>query len=109
MSEFEKLRLANVARDAEWDPYHLITLGFRGLELGGESGEAQNAIKKIEREKMGLRGSRASKAALAEELADVIIAADLIAMQEGIDLWSAITHKFNLTSMKYNLSIRLTP
>lgn len=84
-----------------------MTLSFRGNELGGEAGEAQNVIKKIERERLGLRGSRVSINDLADELADVIICADLIAMEEGIDLGKAVKRKFNATSEKYGLSTKI--
>jgi NTP pyrophosphatase (non-canonical NTP hydrolase) len=94
------LRAANTARQKEWDPNDNITLAFRGNELAGETGEACNVIKKLERERMRIRGSRASVADLASELADVVICADLIAMHEGIDLDEAVCKKFNATSEK---------
>jgi len=43
-----------------------VSLLFRGVELGGEAGEALNVIKKLERERLGWRGSRATP----EQLAD---------------------------------------
>lgn len=104
---FSTLRTANHKRQIEWDTENQITLAYRGNELAGETGEACNIIKKLERERMGIRGSRSTKKALAEELADVIICADLIAMQEGIDLADAIKNKFNATSTKYGLNTTL--
>ena len=101
------LRAANLARQAEWDVDGQITLSYRGNELAGEVGEACNIIKKLERERLGIRGSRASLAELAEELADVIICADLIAMQLGIDLDRAVAQKFNKTSEKVGLRTRM--
>ncbi|MBU4433180.1 MAG: MazG-like family protein [Alphaproteobacteria bacterium] len=101
------LRAANLARQAEWDTDDQITLSYRGNELAGEVGEACNIIKKLERERMGIKGSRASLADLAEELADVIICADLIAMQLGIDLDRAVAEKFNKTSDKVGLATRM--
>lgn len=97
------LRQANERRQKEWDPTDSITLEFRGNELAGEVGEACNVIKKLARERLGLVGSRATKWQLAEELADVIICADLIAMQMGIDLAYAIEEKFNSTSRERGL------
>jgi NTP pyrophosphatase (non-canonical NTP hydrolase) len=105
---FTTLRAANAARQAEWDPDDRITLAYRGNEMGGECGEAQNVIKKLERERLGIRGSRATVQDLADELADVVICADLIAMAEGIDLDQAIARKFNLTSEKQGLETRLS-
>jgi hypothetical protein len=75
--------------------------------MAGEVGEACNVIKKLDRERMGIRGSRALPGQLAEELADVVICADLIALAEGIDLDQAVTDKFNATSEKVGLATRL--
>lgn len=101
------LRQANLQRQCEWDPSNQITLAYRGNELAGEVGEACNVIKKLERERIGIRGSRETKEHLAEELADVIICLDLIAMQAGIDLGDAVREKFNATSEKYGLKTKL--
>jgi NTP pyrophosphatase (non-canonical NTP hydrolase) len=106
--EYGTLRAANVARQAEWDTGNQITLAYRGNELAGEVGEACNIIKKVERERMGIAGSRATVEQLAEELADVVICTDLIAMQAGIDLDAAVAAKFNATSEKVGLKTRLT-
>jgi|SRR5882672_3816192 len=97
------LRQANQRRQQEWDPTDSVTIEYRGNELAGEVGEACNLIKKMARERLGIRGSRATKYELAQELADVVISVDLIAMQMGIDLSHAIEEKFNATSAKYNL------
>lgn len=101
----EQLRVANIARDKVWNPKKLLSLSFRGNELGGEVGEAQNILKKIEREKLGLVGSRSTPEKLAEELADVIICVDLIAMEFGIDMVEAVINKFNKTSTERQLSV----
>jgi len=106
-SFLDPLRSANIARQAEWDPDSQLTLSYRGNELAGEVGEACNKIKKLERERMGLRGTRTTLAEAAEELADVVICTDLIAMQLGIDLARAIEEKFNATSEKYGLETQL--
>jgi NTP pyrophosphatase (non-canonical NTP hydrolase) len=100
---FLQLREANAERQREWDPSDQITLSYRGNELAGETGEACNVIKKLERERIGIRGSRATLLELADELADIVICADLIAMAEGIDLGEAVQRKFNATSEKYAL------
>ena len=104
---FDKLRAANAKRQKEWDKDNQITLSYRGTELGGEVGEALNIIKKLERERLGIKGSRATLADLAEELADVIICCDLIAMATGIDLTEAVEKKFNKTSEKVGLETRV--
>ena len=101
------LRDANITRQNEWDRDGAITPSYRGNELAGEVGEACNVIKKLERERLGIRGSRASKLNLAEELADVVICVDLICAYYGINLDLAVIHKFNATSKKYGLTTRL--
>jgi NTP pyrophosphatase (non-canonical NTP hydrolase) len=102
------LRGANIARNIEWANGNTIPLSYRGNELAGEVGEDCNILKKLERERMGIVGSRASVASLAEELADVVICIDLIAMELKIDLDQAVRRKFNKTSEKYGLRTRMT-
>ncbi|GAA5655785.1 hypothetical protein Brsp06_02152 [Brucella sp. NBRC 13694] len=107
--EHNNLRAANVARDQEWNTgSERVSMTFRATELAGEVGEACNVIKKLERERIGLVGSRDTKEHLAEELADTVICTDLIAMDAGIDLDAAIAAKFNATSEKNGLSTRLS-
>lgn len=105
--DFDTLRAANAARQAEWDEGSVLTLSYLGNAAGGEMGEAQNVIKKLEREALGLRGSRATRDELGAELADVIIYVDLIARHAGIDLGAAVRDKFNATSEEYALAARL--
>ena len=94
----EKLKQANALRTKEWDPDGKLGLLFFGCELAGETGEACNVAKKLERERLGIVGSRSTIERLAEELADIIIVVDMIATMEGIDLPLAIAEKFNKTS-----------
>jgi len=107
MTSLTRLRYANENRQAEWDPENVVTLGFRGLELGGEAGEALNVVKKLERTRLGIIGPTDTIEHLAEELADVIICADLVAMTAGINLATAVREKFNATSVKVGLKTRL--
>ena len=102
-----QLRAANAERQTEWDRDGKIDLTYRGCELAGEAGEACNVIKKLERERRGIDGSRATKQQAADELADVVICADLCAMELDIDLWAAVVAKFNATSEKMGLRTRL--
>jgi len=102
----KQLRILNTLRQKEWDPTDKIDLSYRGNELAGEVGEACNVIKKLERERYGIRGSRDTIEHLAEELADVIICVDLIAASMGIDLNAAVIQKFNATSEKLGLKTR---
>ena len=101
------LRASNIRRQKEWDVDSQITLAYRGNELAGEVGEACNIIKKLERDRLSIRGTRASLQDLADELADVVICVDLIAMAVGIDLDEAVRKKFNETSVKYGLATRM--
>lgn len=107
MSHLKTLREANIKRDREWASGAKISLSFRGNELAGETGEACNIIKKLERHLLGLKGSRTTVDKLEEELADVVICTDLIAMDLNIDLVEAIQAKFNASSDKNGLSTRL--
>lgn len=108
---FTSLRAANVARQKEWDSDSKISgpLGklWRANELSGECGEASNVVKKLVREELNIRGSRATVEQLAEELADVVICADLLAQEYGINLDEAVRAKFNATSEKVGLRTRL--
>lgn len=102
-----KLREANIIRSKEWAGDVELDLSFAGNELAGEVGEACNIIKKMERKRFGLKTSEATVDDLREELADVIICVDLIAMKLGIDLDKAVMDKFNKTSEKYGLETRM--
>lgn len=101
------LRTANIERQRLWDPDRKITALYRAVELGGEVGELLNVIKKLKREELGIRGSRASMQELSNELADVVICVDLIAMDQGIDLNLAVRRKFNMTSEKVDIPVIL--
>lgn len=101
------LRHANITRQTEWDRGNQITLEYRGNEFAGEAGELCNVIKKLARERMGIRGSRATVEMMKEEGADVLICLDLIFAHQGIDLIDAVRAKFNKTSAANNLATRL--
>lgn len=107
------LREANNARQNIWCELDrdgvLPDITYRAVELGGECGEALNVVKKLERERLGWRGSRATLDELADEIADVIICADLLASAAGIDLAEAVRKKFNASSEKLDLPIRIDP
>lgn len=107
---------------------------FSAVELAGETGEAIEALvdvliaslaandittklgricniaKKLERARLGYAVGGASKATvadLADELADLVICADLLAIKFNIDLEQAIGDKFDATSIKIGLTTRL--
>lgn len=104
---FAELRAANLTRQKEWDGDNAFSALYFSNALAGEVGEAANVVKKLERQSLGLRGSVASVSDLADELADVIIYADLLAARVGIDLGKAVITKFNATSNKYNLKTKI--
>jgi NTP pyrophosphatase (non-canonical NTP hydrolase) len=104
----ERLRKANLERWKEWYGDRDVPGSYFGNEMAGEAGEACNVIKKLDREMMGMVGSRATKEQLEEELADVLICIDLIAIRFGIDLTGdIIKNKFNKTSEKYGLKTKM--
>lgn len=105
----DELRDANQRRHVEWAKGDAVPLSFRGLELGGETGELLNELKKLERIRLGLAGGKDDLQAIEEELADVMICVDLIAMDLGIELGPAIRAKFDKTSQKFGLSTRFQP
>lgn len=101
------LRAANIARQIEWQNGQEISLEYRGNEAAGEMGEFCNVIKKLARERLGIKGSRATLQDLKEEGADVVICVDLIFKEFGIDLAEAVREKFNMTSDKVGLATKL--
>ena len=121
---FQELRVANLERCNT--VFHPV-LGIDewgssdwAVALAGEVGEACDVVKKMRR-KQGAVGrttdlvhgrakdwdSEDMKNALAQELADVIIYADLLAARNGIDLGAAVIHKFNLVSGKVDSDVLL--
>lgn len=105
MTTITELQEALAKRDLEWDPEGLLTLEFLATELAGECGEACNVVKKLVRERLGLRGSRATKQDLKDELEDVMICVGLLANAAGIKL--NVADKFNASSKKLGLNVFL--
>lgn len=99
------LQHALAERDLEWDPEKKLTMEFRATEMAGECGEACNVVKKLVRERLGLRGSRATLDDLKDELEDVIICVGLLANSAGIKL--DVADKFNSSSIKLGLHVFL--
>lgn len=84
--------------------------------MGGEAGEALNAGKKHRRILSGFQQHGNVPASLAqaeekimEELADVVIYADLVASRLGRDLFDAIVKKFNAVSDREGFSEKIGP
>lgn len=107
------LRRINTSRCSRWhgpdtEPW---TLADWSNAMCGEAGEAANVVKKVRRIDTGTdraEGRFLSDSderlrllnALADELADVVIYADLVAANAGIDLSLAIVRKFNAISQR---------
>jgi len=114
-----KLRRANYQRQQKWPGGEKIDLAFRGLELAGEVGELCNLLKKLIRVRKEIRGRLTDEQMgqkylegklfeqICEELADVIICTDLLAMELQVDLVRAIPMKFNETSRKVGVDVLL--
>ena len=77
----------------------------------GELGEAANVVKKLNRERDGIKGNTASvealRAQLARELADTFIYLDLMFQALGIDMETAVTETFDAKSDEINWPSRL--
>jgi NTP pyrophosphatase (non-canonical NTP hydrolase) len=101
------LRQANNDRQREFDPDRKLTPLFFATELGGETGEALNIVKKLVRAELGIKPTTATLEALADECADIVICADLLTMSYGIDLGAAIKRKFNQRSDDLGFSAKL--
>ena len=98
---FDILRKYNVLRCEEifhkideWNPTDWA------CAMAGEMGETCNAVKKFKRGDGDIR-------AIADELADTIIYADLLAARLNIDLSDAVRQKFNETSIRRGSSFKL--
>jgi len=107
--KFSQLRLANEIRASEWTKGSKTNLGveFAMIELAGEVGELANQIKKQLRHQAGIVGGDDNLEAIRQELADVVICADLLARKLGVDLGRAVVDKFNYTSDKHGFATKL--
>ncbi len=113
MNEFKLLSEKSKERQKTWDPEGKISADsevgnlFRTVETMGEIGELANIIKKLERERLGIQGSRASLQDLKEEIADGVITLSNLADNYDIDLWEAVRMKFNKTSDAQGFDVKI--
>lgn len=99
--QFDELRQANVRRCEDvFHPLESWSPTDWACALAGEAGETCNAVKKL------MRGD-GSIEAIAAELADTVIYADLLAARLGVDLGAAVRAKFNAVSEKLGSDVRL--
>ncbi|MFG6080359.1 MazG-like family protein [Paracoccus litorisediminis] len=85
--DLRALRAANINRNAAWPGAGKFDLAYRGLELGGETGELLELLTGMG---MGADHLEIKRPELAEELADVVIATDLVAMDLGVELLAPV-------------------
>jgi NTP pyrophosphatase (non-canonical NTP hydrolase) len=113
---FSALRETNIRRASRWHPGFPADDEWNGADwsnaMCGEAGEAANVVKKLRRRETGHRGMLDRPVdellgALAHELADVVIYADLLARKYGIDLGAAVVEKFNIVSERQGFPERL--
>ena len=99
----------NAARVKLW--HHGETSPWSGADwsnaMQGEAGEAGNIVKKLRRHETGLATARDLTVPilldnLADEIADTIIYADLLAAHYGLNMAAAVIRKFNLVSEREN-------
>lgn len=111
---FSDLRNANLTRCEEsFHPLDHWNLAEWGNACAGEVGEACNVAKKLRRledsegYKATLPKADAAIEDLADELADIVIYADLWAARAGISLEEAVRRKFDRTSDKVQSDVKL--
>lgn len=108
-----ELREINVRRcAAAFHPVEAWTPAEWAVAMAGECGEACNVVKKLRRLQDGTNTAKDPQtreeaiALLKDELADLIIYADLLAARLEIDLGEAVRHKFNAVSDRMGCDIK---
>lgn len=115
MNFLEELRSANTQRNLQWAGPNAIPqdeLEFRCIEFAGEAGELTNAVKKVLRHRINIRGNtediEAIKQNIREEIGDILITLDRLAEALGVDDVEECTRdKFNKTSKKVGIEVYL--
>jgi NTP pyrophosphatase (non-canonical NTP hydrolase) len=112
---FQRLRYANAERCE--DVYHPLDAWSPtdwACALAGEVGEACNLVKKLRRLSAApddlfweTSAGSALQRKLADELADVVVYADLLATRLRINLETAVIDKFNRTSDEVGSGVKL--
>lgn len=116
---FAYAQAISIARSNRWHQGHLDAWSVAdwAVAMAGEAGEVCNAVKKLRRVEDGLANENdpgrrietveAAHAAIAEELADTVLYAILLAARINVDLGQAVAAKFNKTSERYGFPERL--
>lgn len=102
---FGALRRTNVARcESAYHPIASWSPTDWACAMAGEAGEACNVVKKLRRLDSSPHIAHEERGTLvrhaADEIADMVIYADLLAARLGVDLGDAVRSKFNATSRK---------
>lgn len=112
---FATLRGVNESRCNEvFFPLHHWSPTDWACALAGEAGETCNAVKKLRRLNDGVNTAKDPQnysdavSAIAKELADTVIYADLLAARLNIDLAAAVIDKFNEVSRLRNSTFFLS-
>ncbi len=117
-SFLHRLRRINRERRLHWHPEDAPvetqwSSGDWSNAMMGEAGEAANVVKKIRRLETGVKARNSYSSFsmlvmdLGDELADMIIYADILAERYNIDLEAAIIRKFNAVSEREGFNERL--
>lgn len=97
----------------EWDcapiPFDNTKLASVVLDMAMDTGRACNVVKKLDRELLGMNGSRATADDLASHLKDILWGASDVAALFGLRLSDCVAAKFNKTSEKVGLITRYDP
>lgn len=110
----QTLRVQNIRRCEEvFHPLHDWSPTDWACAMGGEAGEVLNAVKKLRRLSDGTNTAKDPQNAteaiskVADELADTIIYADLLAARLGINLSESVVKKFNEVSELRGSNVKL--
>ena len=107
--EFQKI---NTERSNEWlHDINRWSLSDWAVAMAGECGEACNVIKKLNRKRDSIKEKDPSyfllRQQLAEEIADTVTYAFILAARCGFDMEDIVTKKFNAVSEKHGFSQQL--
>lgn len=115
IADLNRIRRINLSRSNQWHPWGIEswTPADWGVAMMGEAGEVCNVLKKLKRLEDGIGNRKGPDtrveaiAMLADEIADTFFYLDLLAARMGIDLPTALQHKFNEISEREGLPQRL--
>ena len=108
--EFQKI---NTERCEEWHSIDGWSLSDWAVAMAGECGEACNVVKKLNRKRDSIENQDASdswlREQLADEIADTVTYAFLLAERAGLYMDDIVIRKFNRVSEKHGFPQELPP